>query len=44
MNCIKICGKEWTKVKDRSSGKYFVDKNITFKTLMLKPDLCDYSG
>ena len=26
-----------------SSGQYFINKNIRFKTPMLRSDLCDYS-
>ena len=39
MYCIEICDKKWVKVNDLSSGHYFVNKNIRFKT----SDLCDYS-
>ena len=31
------------KVRDLSNGQYSVKKNVRFKTLMLKSDLCDYS-
>ena len=30
-------------VNDLSNGQYSVDKNIRFKTSMLRTDLCDYS-
>ena len=30
-------------VNDLSSGQYSVNKNISFKTSMLRSDLCDYS-
>ena len=30
-------------LNDLLSGQYFVNKNIKFKTSMLRPDLCDYS-
>ena len=36
--------KKWAKVNNLSSGQYFVNKNIRFKTLMLRSNLCDYSG
>ena len=31
-------------MKGLSSGQYSVDKNITFKTPMVRSDLCDYSN
>ena len=31
------------KVNDLSSGPYSVNKNIRFKTSLLRSDLCDYS-
>ena len=34
--------KKWVEVNDLSSGRYSVNKNITFKTSMLRSDLCDY--
>ena len=30
-------------VNDLSSGQYSVNKNISFKTSVLRSDLCDYS-
>ena len=42
-NRIKICNKKWIEVNDLSSGQYSVNKNIGFKTSILKSDLCDYS-
>ena len=30
-------------MNDLSSAQYYVNKNIRFKTLMLKSDLCDYT-
>ena len=36
MNCISICDK-------KSSGQYSVNKNIRFKTSVLRSNLCDYS-
>ena len=35
--------KKWVEVNDLSSGQYSVNKNIKFKTSMLRSDLCDYS-
>ena len=35
--------KKWVKVNDSSSGQYSINKNIGFKTSMLRSDLCDYS-
>ena len=35
--------KKWIKVNDLSAGQYSVNKNIRFKTLMLRSDLCHYS-
>ena len=35
--------KKWIEVNDLSSGQYSVNKNIRFKTSMLRSDLCDYS-
>ena len=39
----KFVTNKWIKVNDLSSGQYFVDKNMKFKTSMLRSDLCDYS-
>ena len=39
----KFLTKTWIEVNYLSSGQYSVDKNIRFKTLMLKLDLCNYS-
>ena len=39
----KFCDKKWIKVNDLSSGQYSYSKNIRFKSLMLRSDLCDYS-
>ena len=36
--------RKWIEVKGLSSGQYSVDKNITFKTPMVRSDLCDYSN
>ena len=35
--------KKWIKVYDQSSGTYSSNKQIRFKTSMLRSDLCDYS-
>ena len=39
----KFVTKIWVEVNDLSSGQYSVNKNIRFKTSMLRSDLCDYS-
>ena len=39
----KFVTKKWIEVKDLSSGQYSGNKNIRFKTSMLRPDLYDYS-
>ena len=39
----QICGKKWVEVSDLSSGLYYVNKNITLKTLRLRSYLNDYS-
>ena len=39
----KFVTKKWVEVNDLSSCEYSVNKNIRFKTSMLKSDLCDYS-
>ena len=38
----KFVTKNWVKVNDLSSGQYSVQKNIRFKTSMLRSDLCGY--
>ena len=35
--------KIWNKINDSSSGKYSFNKNIRFKTSLLRSDLQDYS-
>ena len=35
--------KKWIKVYTLSGGQYFANKNIRFKILALRSDLCDYS-
>ena len=37
----KFVTKKWFEVNDLSSGHYSVNKNIRFKTSMLRSDLCD---
>ena len=39
----KLVTKDWVKVNDLSSGQYSANKNIMFKTSVLRSDLCDYS-
>ena len=36
-----VTGK-WIKVNDLSGGQYSVNKNIKFKTPMVRSNLCDY--
>ena len=35
--------KNWVEINDESRGTYNDDKQIKFKTTMLKSGLCDYS-
>ena len=35
--------KKWIEVYDQSEGNYNVNKEIRFKTSMLRLDLCDFS-
>ena len=35
--------KRWTEVHDQSGGTYNTNKQIRFKTSMLRSDLCNYS-
>ena len=39
----KFVTKKWIEVNNLSSGQYSVNKNIRFRTSMLRSDLCDYS-
>ena len=39
----KFVAKKWFEVNDLSSGQYSVNKNIRFKTSMLRSNLCDNS-
>ena len=36
--------KKCIEVNDLSSGQYYVNKNIKFKTSILRSDLCNYSN
>ena len=40
----KCVTKKWIVVYDQSEGNYNVNKEIRFKTSMLRSDLCDYSN
>ena len=40
---IKPLNLEWVEINDESKGKYNDEKQIRFKTTMLKSSLCDYS-
>ena len=35
--------RKWIEVNDLSGGQYSINKNIRFKKLMLRSDLCSYS-
>ena len=35
--------RRWIQDNDLSNAKYFVNKSVRFKTLMLRSDLCNYS-
>ena len=39
----KVVTPKWIEVNDLLNGQYSVKKNMSFKTPMLKSDLCDYS-
>ena len=39
----KFVIKKWIKINDLSSERYSINKNIRFKTSMLRSYLCDYS-
>ena len=39
----KFVTRKWIEINDLSGSQYFVNKNVQFKTLMLKTDLGDYS-
>ena len=43
MNVSKFVTRKWVEVNDLSSRQYSVNKNIRFKTPMLRSDLCHYS-
>ena len=38
---LKFVTKTWIEVKDLSKGQYSANRNIRFKTPMLRSDLCD---
>ena len=38
----KFVTKNWIQVNYLSSGQYSVNKNLSFKTSILRLDLCDY--
>ena len=38
----KFATRKWIVVNDLSNGLYSVEKNLRFKTPMLRSDLCDY--
>ena len=42
-NVFKITTRKWVQVYDYSNKDYRVNKEIRFKTSMLRADLCDYS-
>ena len=39
----RIVTKKWIELHDQSGGAYNTNKQIRFKTSMLRSDLCDYS-
>ena len=39
---LKFVTKTWIEVKDLSKGQYSANRNIRFKTPMLRSDLCDH--
>ena len=39
----KFSTKKWVKINDGSRTTYFVNRQISFKTSILRPSLCDYS-
>ena len=39
----KFRTKNWVEINDGSRGTYSVNRQISFKTSMLRPSLCDYS-
>ena len=40
----KFVIKKWIEINDLSGGQYSANKNIRFKTPMLRSNLCDYSN
>ena len=43
-NLPRYVTKKWIEVYDQSGKNYNVNKEIRFKTSMLRTDLCDFSG
>ena len=39
----KSVTRKWIEVNDLSHGQYSVNKNVRFKTPMLRSDLCNYT-
>ena len=39
--CIETCDKKTNETNDLPNGQYSVNRNIRFKTSMLRSDLCD---
>ena len=39
----KFRTKNWVEINDKSRGTYSVNRQINFKTSMLRSSLCDYS-
>ena len=42
-NIPRFITKNWIEVYDQSGGSYNINKQIRFKTSMLRSDICDYS-
>ena len=40
---LRFVGKKWVEIYNESGGTYNVNKEIRFKTPMLRSDLCDYN-
>ena len=38
----KVCDKKWIEVNDLSTGQYSINKNVRFKTRMIRSNLCGY--
>ena len=39
----RFVSKKWVEINDESGGTYNVNKEIRFKTNMLRNDLCDFN-